>query len=309
MHIANPIYDVVFKYLMDDSKIAKLIISTIINEEIEELTFIPIEFVADFDQKTKKKTKNTQHNKASQYTLTTLTVYRLDFSAKIKTPNGHKNVLIEIQKAKFPTDIMRFRKYLGTQYANKENTQLLKTGGRVRKTGVPIISIYFLGHKLDTITASAIGINRHYRDLITNEPITQKEIFIESLTHDSYVIQIPYLTPQRRNDLEILLSVFDQSTAIDPECHILNVKETDFPEKYRLIIRKLQKAIENAEVKQKMDMEDSILDELTEMERLIDNLGEENVQVKHENAQKTNKIEELENELAALRKLLEDKNS
>jgi hypothetical protein len=89
----------------------------------------------------------------------------------------------------------------------------------------------------------------------------------------------------------------------------LNVKETDFPEKYRLIIRKLQKAIENAEVKQKMDMEDSILDELTEMERLIDNLGEENVQVKHENAQKTNKIEELENELAALRKLLEDKNS
>jgi hypothetical protein len=33
------------------------------------------------------------------------------------------------------------------------------------------------------------------------------------------------------------------------------------------------------------------------------------VQVKHENAQKTNKIEELENELAALRKLLEDKNS
>lgn len=32
-------------------------------------------------------------------------------------------------------------------------------------------------------------------------------------------------------------------------------------------------------------MEDSILDELTEMERLIDNLGEENVQVKHENEQ------------------------
>ena len=79
-------------------------------------------------------------------------------------------------------------------------------------------------------------------------------------------------------------------------------------------IRKLQKAIENAEVKQKMDMEDSILDELTEMERLIDNLGEENVQVKHENEQvkheneqKKFKIEELENELTALRKLLEDK--
>ena len=318
MLIANPIYDVVFKYLMDDSKIAKLIISSIIAEEIEELVFKPIEYMGDIKQKAKKKTKQTKQTPEAS---STLTVYRLDFSAKIKTPNGHKNVLIEIQKAKFPTDIMRFRKYLGTQYANKENTQLLKTGGRVRKTGVPIICIYFLGHKLDNITASAIGINRHYRDLITNEPITQKEIFIESLTHDSYVIQIPYLTPQRRNDLEILLSVFDQSTAIDPECHILNVKETDFPEKYRLIIRKLQKAIENAEVKQKMDMEDSILDELTEMERLIDNLGEENVQkihkieelesekkqVESEKKQAEKENEELKNELAALRKLLEDK--
>jgi len=29
IQIANPIYDVVFKYLMEDNKIAKLIISTI----------------------------------------------------------------------------------------------------------------------------------------------------------------------------------------------------------------------------------------------------------------------------------------
>ena len=34
MKIANPIYDVVFKYLMEDSKIAKLLISTIIGEKI-----------------------------------------------------------------------------------------------------------------------------------------------------------------------------------------------------------------------------------------------------------------------------------
>lgn len=88
-----------------------------------------------------------------------------------------------------------------------------------------------------------------------------------------------------------------------------------------MYIRKLQKAIENAEVKQKMDMEDSLLDELTEMERLIDNLGEENVQkihkieelesekkqVESEKKQVEKENEELKNELAALRKLLEDK--
>jgi hypothetical protein len=282
MLIANPIYDVVFKYLMDDSKIAKLIISSIIAEEIEELVFKPIEFVGDIKQKAKKKTKQTKQTPEAS---STLTVYRLDFSAKIKTPTGHKNVLIEIQKAKFPTDIMRFRKYLGGQYSNKENVQKQQTGGRLRRTGVPIVSIYFLGHKLDKITSGAIGINRNYRDLITNEPINEKEVFIESLTHDSYVIQIPYLTPRRRNDLEILLSVFDQSNVIDEHCHILNIKEEDYPEKYRPIIRKLQKAIEDAEVKQKMDMEDNILDELAEMERIIEDIEGEKDQAMHEKDQ------------------------
>ena len=79
--------------------------------------------------------------------------------------------------------------------------------------------------------------------------------------------------------------------------------------------------IANPIVKQKMDMEDSLLDELTEMERLIDNLGEENVQkihkieelesekkqVESEKKQVEKENEELKNELAALRKLLEDK--
>ena len=37
MHIANPIYDVVFKYLMEDSKIAKLMISSITGEIINKI--------------------------------------------------------------------------------------------------------------------------------------------------------------------------------------------------------------------------------------------------------------------------------
>ena len=37
MHVANPIYDVAFKYLLEDSKVAKLLLSAIIGEEILEL--------------------------------------------------------------------------------------------------------------------------------------------------------------------------------------------------------------------------------------------------------------------------------
>ena len=113
MHIANPIYDVVFKYLMEDAKVAKLLISSIIGEEIEELEFRPQEFSTDID-------KSRLEGRTG-----TLTVYRLDFSAKIKSDEGSKNVIIEIQKAKFATDIMRFRTYLGNQYSDSNSTQMI----------------------------------------------------------------------------------------------------------------------------------------------------------------------------------------
>jgi chemotaxis protein histidine kinase CheA len=260
MIIANPIYDVVFKYMMEDGKIAKLVLSSIIGENIEKLRFLPQEFIGEKENKRKSRTS--------------LTVYRLDFSAQIKTEEGYKQVIIELQKAKFPTDIMRFRKYLGEQLAKKENTQQVKIKNKLRKVGIPIISIYFLGHKLDYATSPVIKISRQYKDLITNELIETKESFIERLTLDSYVIQIPYLTTQRRNDLEILLSVFDQSNVFNRESHILNIEDKDYPEKYRPIIRKLQKAVLDADIKKRMDLEDGLLDELEDLEREIEDLEE-----------------------------------
>ena len=308
MQIANPIYDVVFKYLMEDSKLAKLMISSIIGENIERLSFLPQEFVSDIE-----KPKNGEKSKAKRNRLDSLTVYRLDFSAKIKTAEGYKNVIIELQKAKFPTDIMRFRSYLGQQFANKNNFQKIKIDNRIRKTGLPIISIYFLGHKLDNTTASAIKVSRQYSDLITDEIIETKESFIESLTLDSYVIQIPYLTDKRRSELEILLSVFDQRNPVDKDRHILNVREEDFPTKYRPIIRKLQKAILDNEVKKRMEMEDGIIDELEDMEREIEGLElkvaeveHENLHVKQEYQHAKHEIQSLQNELEKLRKLLND---
>ncbi len=341
MQIANPIYDVVFKYLMEDSRVAKLLLSSIIGETIEELTFLPIEFAGDIDG---EKTRTKRERK-----IMVLTVYRLDFAAKIKTPDGYKQVIIEIQKAKFPTDIMRFRRYLGQQFGNRENVQRIKVNNKYRKTGTPIISIYFLGHKLDYTTASVVKISRQYTDLITGEKIEVKESFIESLTLDSYVIQIPYLTQKRRTDLEILLSVFDQSKITAAEHHILNVNEKDFPDKYRPIVRKLQEAIQNAEIRKKMELEDGIIDELEDLEReiedrdqIIEEITQEKEMVKQsllltelqarkaeqekqkaeqekqqaeqekqkaeqEKQQAEQQIEQLRNELEALRKLLKNK--
>ena len=42
--IANPIYDVVFKYMMEDNAVAKLLVSSIIGEEIVSLDTKPQEY-------------------------------------------------------------------------------------------------------------------------------------------------------------------------------------------------------------------------------------------------------------------------
>ena len=196
-------------------------------------------------------------------------MYRLDFSATIKTADDLKQVLIEIQKAKYATDIMRFRGYLGSQYSNKNNTTVATINNHERRIGIPIIGIYVLGHKLDSTDASIIGVNRTYRDPVTGELLTVRESFIESLTHDSYVIQIPNLARKRRNDLEKLLSNFDQSTYVDPDHHILNIKEEEYPEKHRSLIRRLQAAILEPEMRKQMEIEDGILDEFEDMQRRI----------------------------------------
>ena len=248
MRIANPIYDVDFKYLMNDKKVARLIISKIIGEEIESLEIRPSEHV-------------------SKVRGDRFTVSRIDFAATILQPDGNKKlVLIEIQKAKFPTDIMRFRQYLGVNYQDKKNTwqdeETLKT------KALPIISVYFLGHKLDHIDCPVVQVKRKYIDSSNGQELKQKEDFIESLTHDSFVIQIPLLKKKRRNSLEVLLSIFDQSQQTDNR-HFLELNKAKYPKEYQIITRQLLKAAAETEVCEEMDIEDEILNELENLERRI----------------------------------------
>ena len=249
MHIANPIYDVVFKYLMEDNRIAKLLISSIIKQEIESIEILPQENI-------------------SEIAHTSLTVYRLDLKAKVKTPEGWKTVLIEIQKAKFAADIMRFRQYLGENYQDKKNAYVEIINDKNVKKAIPLICIYFLGYRLDHIQNAIIKAEPQYIDIATGERILEREEFIESLTHNSYIIQIPQLKEKRRTELEQLLIVFDQSN-VTSDSHILNIKEEDYPENYREIIRRLQRAIAEPEMRRKMNLEDEIIEELQENERYI----------------------------------------
>jgi len=75
MEVANPIYDVVFKYLMEDDRVAKTIIGAITGFDVEELELRPTEYSSEGDK------------------LQNFTVYRLDFAARVKTPDGSRLVL------------------------------------------------------------------------------------------------------------------------------------------------------------------------------------------------------------------------
>lgn len=255
MLIANPIYNVVFKNLMEDNKVAKLLIGAIIGQEIKRLEFRPFIYATEKDEQKGKGIRPV------------FTVYQLDFAARNKTEEGEKLTLIEIQKAKFPTDIMRFRRYLGQQYVQKDNFYWAKVAGKRIKKALPIISIYFLGHHLEHIKGvPIIKVNRRYLDLSTQTEIKVKEDFIESLSHDSYVISIPDLKKRRRTEQEMLLSVFDQDNRTD-DIHILNVREEGFPGAYRPLVRRLQNAVLAKEIRDNMEIEDEILEGMEELER------------------------------------------
>ncbi len=190
MVIANPIYDVVFKRMMENNKVAKFFIGTLLEQTIETVTVKPQEFTYTDE-------------------LAGLAVFRLDFIATIKTESGElKKVLIEIQKAKNQIDLMRFLNYLGEQY-KKENT----IDGE--KVILPITTIYILGFKLPEITTSCLKVERNYKDLIDKTKLETKSDFVEKLTHDSFIVQVDRITGSYKTRLDKLLSVFEQTNFVD----------------------------------------------------------------------------------------------
>ncbi|MDR1937706.1 MAG: hypothetical protein LBQ73_04290 [Tannerellaceae bacterium] len=291
MHIANPIYDVVFKYLMEDNKIAKQIVSLIIREEVLELTFSPQEHTTRGER--------------------TLTVYRIDFMAKIATPNGSKVVMIEMQKAKLYADILRFRRYLGGRYRDKESTFVDEKN--IHRP-LEIYCIFFLGHSLGYSSSPVIRIHYGLIDDATEEKLSllPDDDFIPSLHHRSWIIQIPHLKQHRRNVLEQLLSVFDQDN-ITSNDHILNIREEDVPAAYRPIIRRLQQAAESPQVQDEMDMEDDYFEEFRARERNKEEVIEEQAKALEEKdkalKETTKALEEKDKEIEALKHRLKTKDN
>lgn len=254
MIIANPIYDSVFKFLMEDERVAKVLLSALLKKEVREVTMRRNEYT------------NMQQSRIS--------LFRIDFSAKIVDHDGQERlVLIELQKTWLATETLRFRQYLGTQYLNQDN--IMEEGhdvenGKLKGYGLPMISIYILGHKIGDLQQAVVYIDRHYLDY-DSQPIQQgvPDPFIESLTHDSIIVQIPYLQGNARNHLERLLRVFDQDYRLIDDIHLLNVEEQDLAGDERLLVNRLALAATSSGLRRDMQVEDEILSEIERRDTTI----------------------------------------
>ena len=237
IQIANPIYDSVFKYLMEDERIAKTLLSALLKKEVVALEM--------------------RRNEYTNGVRDNISMFRIDFGAHVKEPDGTiRLVLIELQKTWLETETLRFRQYLGAQYSNPENVP-----SENNKDGyaIPMVAIYLLGHRVGDINVPVLYVKHKAYDYDGNV-VTDgiPDPFVESLIHDSIIVQIPLLHGQVNNRLEKVLSVFDQSQKNGSDRHVLNVNDTPFndDEDMQYLLRRLLMAAANAQLRQEMNVED-----------------------------------------------------
>lgn len=237
VNIANPIYDSVFKYLMEDERIAKTLISALLKKEVVEV-----------DMRRNEYTNGTRDN---------ISMFRIDFGARIKEEDGStKLVLIELQKTWLETETLRFRQYLGAQYANPEN--ILKDCEN-DGYGIPMIAVYLLGHKVGDIEEPVLYVKHKALDYDGNH-VTKgiPDPFVDSLTHDSIIVQIPRLRGHVNNRLDKVLSVFDQRLKEKGNHQVLSVDEDKFNGDLEMmhILHRLITAASDSKLRQDMNVED-----------------------------------------------------
>ena len=114
-----------------------------------------------------------------------------------------------------------------------------------------------------------LKVSREYLDAVTGQRLAEREEFVEALSHDCWVVQVPLLPSRRRSDLERLLSVFDQALQVPGNRKLLEVGERQVPERYVPVLRRLEGAAASVEVADSMALEDEVSENWGRMKREI----------------------------------------
>jgi hypothetical protein len=287
--------------MMEDEKVAKSFISAIIEEEVVELDLPATRKYALIEKEGEERER------------LSIRVCWVKFSAKIALQGGgFKSVTIELQKAKFSSDIMQFHrhlKWLHKQHKNLNNTYVVGD----EKKDSQIYCIFLLGYNIGYRGYPVLQIDPGgVKDFATKEylpgNIGSDNEFVQTLNHLSWIVQIDQLKQRRCNDIEKLLNIFDQGNCTKDH-HIMDVNKEDFPDIYRPIIRCLCMASKDEQIMIEMEMEDDYWKGIHGEGRFIDNAVKEKVKALKEKIkalkEKDKVIEEKDKEIEELKKQLE----
>ena len=193
LRVANPIYDSVFKYLVEDLRIAKILISALLKKEVLEVEVRKHEY-----------TNGTRDN---------ISMFRIDFGAKVRESDGS---------------------------------------------------------------------------------------FVESLVHDSIIVQIPRLHGRVNNRLEKVLSVFDQTHKDKGNRQMLNIDEDNYEDDTDMmyILRRLLAAASDAKLRQDMNVEDEYFTAIENRDTAIMNRDKKIAEQDQYIAEQSNQIAEQSNQIA-----------
>ena len=268
--VANPIYDCVFKFLMEDERIAKTVLSALLKKED-----VSVEM---------------RRHEHPNVTRDKISMFRIDFAAQVKEDDGTvRLILIELQKTWVDTETLRFRRYLSAQYNAEEN---MVKEGELKGYAVPMIAVYLLGHRVGDIDKAVVYVTHNAFDY--DGKVVEggmQDPFINSLIHDSIIVQIPLLHGKINNRLDRVLSVFDQSQrdAKNQQIVCLDEKEYAGDSDMMYILHRLGLAAMDADVRQEMNDEDEFYSVLeardTQVMKLNEQLTEKRRQLNEKNAQ------------------------
>lgn len=250
IRVANPIYDSVFKYLMEDERIARTVLSALLKKEVVEVQIRRNEYTNGYRDN--------------------ISMFRIDFGARIREKDGSlRLILIELQKTWLETETLRFRQYLGAQYANPEN--MVHEEERP-PYGLPMVAVYILGHKVGNINVPVLYVNHKSYDYDGHE-VTEglPDPFVDSLIHDSIIVQIPLLHGQINNRLEKVLSVFDQTNKEKDNRQMVELDEANYQDDadMQYILRQLALASTDTQIRQDMNAEDVYIQPLEDRDTAI----------------------------------------
>ena len=283
--VANPIYDCVFKFLMEDERIAKTVLSALLKKEV-----VSVEM---------------RRHEHPNVTRDKISMFRIDFAAQVKEDDGTvRLILIELQKTWVDTETLRFRRYLAAQYNAEEN---MVKEGELKGYAVPMIAVYLLGHRVGDIDKAVVYVTHNAFDY--DGKVVEggmQDPFINSLIHDSIIVQIPLLHGKINNRLDRVLSVFDQSQrdAKNQQIVCLDEKEYAGDSDMMYILHRLGLAAMDADVRQEMNDEDEFYSVLeardTQVMKLNEQLTEKRRQLNEKNAQLNEKNAQLNEKNAQL---------